>query len=196
MRSFQHLPAAARVARPWKNGGGTMTDVLVSPPGARLDAFEWRISIARVEGSGPFSMFPGIDRSMAILEGAGLTLEIAGAAPATLTERSPPLAFAGDVATSARLIGGPVTDLNVMTHRGRVAHRMQRLDLSPGLPLTRDLAQAVLVWGDGTGSIAAPDGIVHPALHDALWIEAPARVTMAAVTPATAYLIELLGPAA
>ena len=49
---------------PWKNGGGTTTEVAVSPEGAGLDHFDWRISMARVEQDGPFSTFPGIDRTL------------------------------------------------------------------------------------------------------------------------------------
>ncbi|TIV73619.1 MAG: HutD family protein, partial [Mesorhizobium sp.] len=75
----------------------------------------------RVETSGPFSSFAGIDRTLSVLEGEGIVLDIAGRAPALLTADSAPLAFAGDVPTSAALISGPITDLNVMTRRGRMA---------------------------------------------------------------------------
>ena len=56
---------------PWKNGGGETTEIAVSPEGAGLDDFDWRVSMARVESSGPFSLFAGIDRTLAILEGEG-----------------------------------------------------------------------------------------------------------------------------
>ena len=56
---------------PWKNGGGETTEIAVFPAGAGLDDFDWRVSMARVESSGPFSVFPGIDRTLAILEGEG-----------------------------------------------------------------------------------------------------------------------------
>ncbi len=59
-------PAAGRVERPWKNGGGMTADVAASPPGAGMDGFDWRVSIARVEADGPFSVFPGVDRTMAL----------------------------------------------------------------------------------------------------------------------------------
>ena len=52
---------------PWKNGGGSTTEIAVEPSGASLDTFAWRISVARVAADGPFSEFPGIDRTLAVL---------------------------------------------------------------------------------------------------------------------------------
>ena len=104
---------------PWKNGGGETTEVAVSPAGASLDAFDWRVSMARVASDGPFSLFPGIDRNLTVLEGAGIDLEPHGNASIRLTPDSPPYAFPGDIPLDARLVDGPILDLNVMTRRGR-----------------------------------------------------------------------------
>ena len=56
---------------PWKNGGGTTAEVAVHPPGAGLDDFDWRISMADVAVDGPFSRFPGVDRTLVLAEGRG-----------------------------------------------------------------------------------------------------------------------------
>ncbi|TIN81446.1 MAG: HutD family protein, partial [Mesorhizobium sp.] len=69
------LRAAEYRSMPWKNGGGVTTEIAVSPSGAGLDDFDWRVSMARVELSGPFSQFAGIDRTLAVLEGEGIVLE-------------------------------------------------------------------------------------------------------------------------
>lgn len=130
------LRAADYRVMPWKNGGGTTTEVAVSPDGAGLDDFDWRISMARVETSGPFSSFAGIERTLSVLEGEGIVLDIAGRAPSTLTGASAPLSFPGDVATSAVLVGGPITDLNVMTRRGRAAHTVERLSGSDEIAIS------------------------------------------------------------
>ena len=74
------LRASTYRRMPWKNGGGETTEIAVSPEGAGLDDFAWRISMARVDGDGPFSAFAGVDRTLSILEGEGLRLEIAGRA--------------------------------------------------------------------------------------------------------------------
>jgi environmental stress-induced protein Ves len=115
---------------PWKNGGGVTTEIAVSPAGAALDDFDWRVSMARVESDGPFSGFDGVDRTLAVLEGEGIILDVAGRPAATVTKASAPLSFPADVPTQAVLIAGPITDLNVMTRRGRMVHAVERLVVS------------------------------------------------------------------
>ena len=119
---MQVLRAESYRSMPWKNGGGVTTEIIVSPAGAALDDFDWRISMAKVESGGPFSSFAGIDRTLSVLEGEGIILSIAEMAPARLDKASPPLPFPADVSTDATLIGGPIVDLNVMTRRGRCSH--------------------------------------------------------------------------
>lgn len=114
---------------PWKNGGGETAEIAVFPPAAGLSEFGWRISMATVSSDGPFSAFPGIDRTLTILSGTGMELAIAERAAVTLDPQSPPLAFPADVATSARLTGGTVIDLNIMTRRGTFTHHVERLVL-------------------------------------------------------------------
>jgi environmental stress-induced protein Ves len=112
---------------PWKNGGGITTELIIWPHGATLDNFEWRISMAQVASDGPFSHFPGVDRSLAILAGAGVHLHSAGQAPVTLTSDSAPYCFDGEQDIAAQLCQDAVTDLNVMTRRTRWQHRLQRI---------------------------------------------------------------------
>lgn len=124
---MQVVSSTAFRRMPWKNGKGETAEIAVTPPGADLAGFDWRISMATVAEDGPFSAFPGIDRTLAVLDGAGLRLSIGGAAPVALTPADAPLAFPADVSAAATLIGGPVHDLNVMTRRGRFRHRMSRI---------------------------------------------------------------------
>jgi environmental stress-induced protein Ves len=63
---------------PWKNGGDETTEVAAGPPGASLETFDWRISMAHIAQSGPFSLFPGVDRTLAVLSGVGIRLSVAG----------------------------------------------------------------------------------------------------------------------
>ena len=121
------LRAADHKRMPWKNGGGETTEIAVFPENAGLGDFDWRVSMARVDGSGPFSSFPGIDRTLSILEGAGIVLDVEGQTPKRLVIESEPHAFPADVATSADLIGGTVIDFNVMSRRGKEAHTVERL---------------------------------------------------------------------
>lgn len=126
---MQVLRAESYRSMPWKNGGGVTTEIIVSPAGAGLDDFDWRISMAKVESGGPFSSFAGIDRTLSVLEGEGIILSIAEMAPARLDKATPPLPFPADVSTDATLIGGPIVDLNVMTRRGRCSHSVERIEL-------------------------------------------------------------------
>jgi environmental stress-induced protein Ves len=94
------------------------------PADASLDTFEWRISTAHVGTDGPFSSFPGIDRTLAVLTGEGIAL--ASDEGSVMLERaSAPHSFPGEQAITGRLIGGPIDDLNVMTRRGIWQHHMK-----------------------------------------------------------------------
>jgi environmental stress-induced protein Ves len=110
------LRAADRIATPWKNGGGVTREVIAWPPGAGMEAFEWRISLADVATDGPFSAFPGVERVLTVIEGDGLVLEIDGRAERLAA--GVPFAFRGEAAVVARLTAGPIRDLNVMVRRG------------------------------------------------------------------------------
>jgi environmental stress-induced protein Ves len=117
------LRAAERVATAWKNGGGITREVAAFPEGADLADFHWRVSLADVADGGPFSVFPGIDRIITLVRGPGMALTVDGA-ETTVGEPYRPFAFPGDADTGCRLLGGPLTDLNVMTRRGRSAARI------------------------------------------------------------------------
>ncbi|MEY9948084.1 HutD family protein [Kitasatospora sp. GAS1066B] len=106
--SVHHLPAAARTVTPWRNGGGRTREVAADPGGA------WRVSLAEVAADGPFSVFPGLARILTVVDGPGLELTVGDHAPVTVPPLRP-FAFPGDLPTSARLLGGPVTALNLMT---------------------------------------------------------------------------------
>lgn len=107
----------------WKNGGGTTAEVLADPPGAGLDAFDWRVSMADVATAGPFSTFPDTDRTLVLIEGEALDLEVDGRNH-RLDHGSRTLTFSGEARTSAKLPAGPIRDLNVMTRRERFSHEV------------------------------------------------------------------------
>jgi uncharacterized protein len=105
--------------QPWKNGAGLTREIAVGPRGASAADFAWRFSVAEVERAAPFSIFPGIDRCIVLLAGAGLHLRgDDGSLDHRLDSIGAPFHFSGDVSLAATLIGGPSRDLNVMTRRG------------------------------------------------------------------------------
>jgi len=113
------INVSALPASPWKNGGGTTRTIAVSPPDASLDDFDWRISIAEVVSSGDFSRFPGIDRTILLLDGAGMMLHINHDGILPITALFEPYTFSGDDVARAELVNGSTRDFNVMTRRGR-----------------------------------------------------------------------------
>jgi environmental stress-induced protein Ves len=128
------LPATSHRVMPWKNGGGTTTeiarfasDTADTAERASLDDFAWRVSLARIEAAGPFSRFDGIDRSIAVVTGAGMTLELDGRGEVSLDERSAPFAFPGEARVSATLREGATEDFNAMTRRGTFRHWVTRV---------------------------------------------------------------------
>lgn len=129
LRPEQHLVV------PWKNGGGTTREVLAHPPGAGTGGFAWRLSIASVEQDGPFSAFPGVDRTLLLLEGAGMTLTFSPPgepARAVRVDRAlEPVRFDGAWPARCALLGGPVRDLNLMVDRTRAAHEADVLAAGP-----------------------------------------------------------------
>lgn len=124
------IPYASLEPAPWKNGRGSTTEIAVAPPGAGLDDFDWRISLATIAQDGPFSLFPGIDRTLALVEGPGVTLEIDGDARFVLSEEYPVVEFPGEAEVVATMAGGNTTDFNVMTRRSRCHHRLGRRRLA------------------------------------------------------------------
>jgi environmental stress-induced protein Ves len=177
--------AADRTAIPWKNGGGATRDVLISPAGAALDAFDWRISIAEIVSNGQFSSFPGIDRKLAVLDGK-VALTVEGHAPVTLDAYRRVLDFPGEAAVEGHLIDGPSTALNVMTWRGRYTARMAVQ--SAAQPKT-GAHVTVIVALNALTAISADD-YFHLERQDALLIQGSEAVTIAPKGVAY-YLIEI-----
>ncbi|MGF7005940.1 environmental stress-induced protein Ves [Aminobacter sp. BE322] len=158
---------------PWKNGGGVTTEIIAWPPAAGFDEFDWRISMAQVAAGGPFSVFPGIDRTLTVLEGV-MRLEAGDAAPAVLDPQSGPYAFPGDVATAATLIEGPVLDFNVMTRRGRFGHEVRRLQLAAPGELAIESGACLVFVEAGAANVANGAGSIRIGRFDALHVEGPA----------------------
>jgi len=127
------LRAGDYTKMPWKNGGGVTTEVAIFPTAAGLADFHWRVSMATVAEDGPFSVFAEIDRTLSIIDGAGMELSVAENAPVLLDQQSDPFAFDGGAATSAVLTAGPIVDLNVMTRRGRTTASVRRVQAGEAL---------------------------------------------------------------
>lgn len=111
---------------PWKNGAGETIEIAVSPDSANWHNFEWRVSMAHVTQSGPFSVFPDVDRTILALSGGSIKLTAGDHKPVLLEPGSEPFSFQGEAETKAVLTGEAVLDFNVMTHRQRYRHMVKR----------------------------------------------------------------------
>ncbi|GAU81154.1 HutD family protein [Bosea sp. BIWAKO-01] len=137
------IRASACRTMPWKNGGGTTTEIAAHPPGASLDGFDWRISKAHVGADGPFSVFSGIDRTLSVLTGEGIVLAFGDGESKRLERSTEPYPFAADRPVEGQLVDGPIDDLNVMTRRGRWLHKVTRF--SGTGPIRLEMAGTLLV---------------------------------------------------
>jgi environmental stress-induced protein Ves len=167
-------------AMPWKNGGGTTTEIAVHPQGASLDAFDWRISRAHVGGDGPFSSFAGIDRTLAVLRGDGIRLAFGDGETITLDRRTEPFAFAADRAVAGQLVDGPIDDLNVMSRRGGWAHAMRRITGASPPAVRIDAGLVVLVAHAGAWAVTVARRTEVLAPGDSALLEGPAEVELSA----------------
>ncbi|KAB0267709.1 HutD family protein [Microvirga brassicacearum] len=143
---------------PWKNGGGTTAEIAAFPEGSSFETFGWRISMADVESDGPFSPFPQIDRTLVVLQGNGIELDVNGV-PYRLNRTSPKLSFSGNDTTACKLLSGPIRDLNVMTRRGYFEHRTRILGAGVML-LSEGTRAAFLVPMDSSFDVTL-DGVIY-----------------------------------
>lgn len=118
-RSLRIVRGATLQAAPWKNGGGVTREIAADPVGADLESFAWRVSVAEVERSGPFSRFAGVDRTLVLLAGAGMHLIEARGATHALMQPLAVAQFDGAVALDAQLVDGATRDFNLMVRRDR-----------------------------------------------------------------------------
>jgi len=112
---------------PWKNGGGVTHEAIRVP--AAGETFLWRVSVAHIEVSGPFSDFAGYRRNMVLLRGRGLMLKFNGGENCLLQKIGDSAQFDGAVSTHCDLLDGPCVDLNFMVSKSVGADaRVVRLD--------------------------------------------------------------------
>jgi environmental stress-induced protein Ves len=189
-------PADHRIM-PWKNGLGFTREIAIDPPGASMNdaGFRWRLSIATVDQSGPFSSFPGIDRTIMVITGKGMELTVAGQAPQRLDRCFQPFSFSGDAVTECKLIDGPILDFNLMVNRKNLTARttVSRWVAPARLVMNAPIAMLHLLEGDGEFT-AMKQSVQGAAGDTLLWQGASQSSTVIEITPqgsATLAVMEL-----
>ena len=98
---------------PWANGRGTSYEIASD----RTEAGEWtwRLAMAPVNEDGPFSRMECVNRSLAVVDGAGMLLSVDRKKLQCLPMQV--VRFRGDAITEATLTDGPIMDINLMVRR-------------------------------------------------------------------------------
>lgn len=124
---MKKLPRSEYKIMPWKNGLGTTAEIDRFPAEG---PYLWRLSQATVRVDGPFSVFPGYDRWLAIWNGGPMFLN-----DRELTPRQP-LRFSGDDEVFCRVTSAPVLDVGLIFDRSKIEASMSfvegAIQLAPG----------------------------------------------------------------
>jgi environmental stress-induced protein Ves len=134
-------------AIPWRNGGGTTHEAIRVPAGG--DSFRWRVSVANIDVSGPFSDFAGYRRTMVLLRGTGLTLQFANGERCVLQKIGDLANFDGAASTFCELHDGPCVDLNFMvSNAARAEVRILGVDNSAPVQAADEKSTLILSIAD------------------------------------------------
>lgn len=119
----------------WKNGGGSTRELVCRPPHAGFNDFDWRISIAQVSRDGDFSLFPGVDRHIMLIDGENMPLTDKETGSLHVLQPFEPHSFPGEAPIANTLPHGPTRDFNLMLRRGRAQGKLHAWlgDAGPGV---------------------------------------------------------------
>lgn len=155
-----------RPPTPWKNGQGSTREIARRLLGGRGPDFVWRLSIAEIAKDADFSAFPGVQRTLTLVDGNGLSVDVAGD-PHDLSPYEPFL-FDGGAESHASLADGPVRVLNVMTKSNRMSASIRVLDLSDGRPVSVNGPTVAVQLGGQSRAVGTDGASATLGQYDAL----------------------------
>lgn len=122
---------------PWLNGGGTTLEI-----GRESDdhGMIWRISTAVVEADCYYSLFPGLQRRSAVVEGNGVQLTCTKTQVVSRVEPAEIAVLSGDALYQGVLIDGEFRHLNLVYNAERTSAEIEWIE---------------------TGTVALPEGATH-----------------------------------
>ncbi|WP_329619198.1 HutD family protein [Streptomyces sp. NBC_01255] len=173
---MHHFDVETLTAGRWRNDGGATRQIVSWPVGS--EEFGWRASVADIDRDGPFSAFPGVDRTLTLLAGDGVRLACPGVFDRLLDRAGEPFAFSGDLELAAELPGGSCRVLNIMVRRGRWAARVERVTGEVAPPA----GHAGVLYVLGGRWQAGPDGRALTS-GQGVWWDEDAGVPGGAATP-------------
>jgi environmental stress-induced protein Ves len=130
-------------ASPWKNGGGITHEAVRVP---ERGAFRWRVSIAHIDASGPFSDFAGYARTMVLLRGAGMALKLSDGTRRIMRAAGDLAQFDGALGVECELLNGPCVDLNLMTSKAMGLREVRVTQLSGSLAYAARNDESLVVF--------------------------------------------------
>lgn len=167
----RHITIDAVPAVPWRNGGG-VTRELARSPASTSQEWAWRVSIAEIDRSGPFSAFDGYTRLQVLLAGRDLTLQFADGERTRLAQPGDSCHYDGGRPLDASLGEGPCRALNLIA--APWAGLVWEIEVISA-PVVREITWAMLVpltgaWVTACGMLAPGD----VALYEETTAAAPA----------------------
>jgi hypothetical protein len=180
---IRRIARADRIRMPWANGLGVTEEIARSGPDGRPS---WRLSVAELRNSGPFSPLAGIDRVFTVIGDSGVRLDLGGAARDI--EPLTPCAFPGEEAPGCTLTA-PTEAFNVMVERGSVRATVTPVD-AVGTAAISGSADALLAVFVVRGSGALDEAPAEPG--DCLLLDPAPRLFRGTAR----LLVVELGPAA
>ncbi len=179
---IRHLNPATYARTPWKNGGGTSTDIAwLREDDAVADPWSgviWRYGRTRIETPGAFSHHPGLSRLIAVVEGKGLVLNVADGGSIDLRQPFTPGRFSGEQRVSSMLEAGPVGVVNLMGDAERA--RIDLVFAEPGSTTETTETTTIVHAIGGPAQLKVAGATLHLADDAALEIRDPKslRVTI------------------
>lgn len=157
----------------WKNGAGFTLEIARSQGEAD---FDWRISMADVTTSGPFSLFPNKQRIISVLDGQGIVLHIDDLPVKTLNQGDI-FAFHGESQVQSELLEGAIRDLNLIYDPAKFHTRFQWLNDAAEQTFISS-ADLIFIFNQGSETqVNVDDHSVQIAAHETLKIEKKSGVT-------------------
>lgn len=175
----------------WKNGAGFTLEIARSQGDTD---FEWRISMADVTTSGPFSLFPNKQRIISVLDGQGMVLHVDDL-PAKKLKQGDIFVFHGESQVQSELVDGAIRDLNLIYDPAKFHARFQWLNEAAEQAFISS-ADLIFIFNHGSETeVNVDDHSFQIAAHGTLKIEKNTGVTSVHFTQTQAkscYIIELI----
>jgi hypothetical protein len=144
---------------PWANGRGTSYEI--ASDRNESGEWTWRLAMAPVNEDGPFSRIECVNRSLAVVEGAGMLLSVDRKKLQCLPLQV--VRFRGDAVTEAALTDGPIMDINLMVRRKEAEGEMAMVS-DAGLLNGVSIVVAV----GGSAQVKSGDLIIELERHDSV----------------------------